>query len=40
MDGIEQPNQEKIRTFIEENLQVHGNIRSGHYQTSGDERKN
>ena len=34
-EGIKLPNQEKIN-----NVQIPENIRSGHHQTSGDERKN
>ena len=38
--GIKLSNQKNIRTFGENgNLQVFGNIASGHSQTSGDERK-
>ena len=38
-EGIKLPNQEKIRTLREGNLQILGNIRSGHHQTCEDERK-
>ena len=40
MEGIEQSNQERIRTFGKRNLQVLGNIGSRHHQTSRGERKN
>ena len=37
---IERPNQEKNQTALRKgNLQILGNIRSRHHQTSGDERK-
>ena len=40
-EGIELPNQEKNRNIRRKcNLQILGNIGSGHHQTSGDERKN
>ena len=40
-EGIERPNQEKIRMLGRKgNLQILGNIGSGHHQTRGDERKN
>ena len=40
-EGIEQPNQEIIKTFGEKrNLQIFGNIRSRQHQTCADERKN
>ena len=39
-EGIKLPNQEKIRTLEKGNLQKRENTGSGHYQTSGDKRKN
>ena len=41
MEEIEIPNQEKSEKNLRKgDLQVLGNIRSGHHQTSGDKRKN
>ena len=37
---IELPNQKNQNAQRKRNLQILGNIRSGHHQTSGDERKN
>ena len=39
-EEIELPNQDKVITLGEKDLQILGDIGSGQYQTSGDERKN